>query len=358
MKRFSEVYGDLIIQTGLGIMDKSASIGDVIGGYSGGNALQTEDGIFEMSNEGARQLFRLIGLDVKVIKEFNKHPELQVALAQAKLADSGKADETVIVRGVERTKNGGPMVQAFLTEDHLPVLNGHVLGALREALPETAMVHKANISDRKMMLRLVNENWYHDLGPGGRAYTAIVVDNDERGRGGLTVRTGVARVACFNYSLGHQPVFHHSSGFLHPQLLTENISTAIERLDEVSSEVANRMNKFHDVHIEDVQNMLDIMSGQMGLPKYVTNSASEWWEENGAVPTLFWVVQALAFGADALTKRKKVQWTRREEVEYQTLEMASVFAESGEMTFHECPKCHRPLDELDDGSVTAEYTVE
>lgn len=358
MQRFDELYGDLVIQTGKGITDKSARLGDIVKGYAGGNVLETESGMVEMSSEGARQLFRLIGLDVKVIKDFSSHPDLQVAIAQAKLADSGNADETIIARGVEKTKNGGPMLQAFLTKDHLPVLNGHVLGALRESLPETALVHKANISDRRMMLRIVDEDWYHDLGPGGRALTALVIDNDERGRGGLTVRTGVTRVACWNYTLDHQPVFHHTSGFLHPQLLAESVSTAITRLDEVAGAVANRMNQFHDVHVEDVQNMLRIMSGEMGLPNYVTNSANEWWEENGAVPTLFWVVQALAFGADALTKRKKVQWARREEVEYQAFEMASVFAESGEMTFHECPKCHRPFDEFDDGSITAEYSVD
>jgi hypothetical protein len=321
--------------------------------------LKTEAGPIEMTNEAARQLFRLVGLDVKVVNDFKKHPELQRAMALAKLEESGNAEKTIIARGVEQSKNGNPLYQAFITEKHLPVLNGQVLNALRGSLPETVMVHKASISDRRMMIRIVDESWYHDLGPGGKALTALIVDNDERGRGGLSIRTGITRVRCWNYTLDHQPVFHHSSGFLHPNILNENISDAVGRLEEVASSVASRMNEFHDVHVDDVQHMLRLMSGEMGLPQYVTKEAEEWWEGNGSVPTLFWVVQALAFGADKLTSRKRVQWERRENVEYQVFHMASDFAETGEMHFHECPKCHRPMNVIeDDGAIEGEYSVE
>jgi len=359
MKRFTDEFNSLIIQTGKGIMDHRATVGEIINGYPGGNALNTENGPVELSSGAERQLFRLVGLDVKVVKDFKKHPELQRALALAKLEDSGNADQVVIARGCQQSKSGLPVYQAFLTQDHLPVLNSMVVGSLRETLPETAMIHRANISDRRMMLRIVDESWYHDLGPGGKALTALVVDNDERGGTGLSIRTGITRVACWNYTLDHQPVFHHSSGFLHPNLLNEHISDAVGRLEEVASSVTSRMNELHDVHIEDVQNMLQLMSGEMGLPAYVTNEANEWWEGNGSVPTLFWVVQALAFGVDRLTTGKRVQWARREEVEYQMFHMASDFAETGEMHFHECPKCHRPLNVIEeDGAISAEYSVE
>ncbi len=360
MERFHEVSGELTMQAGKGITDHVAGLGDILNGYSGGRALETPEGTVEFSGEAAKQLFGQVGLDVPTMNKFKQHPDLQRAMVLAKLGEAGeeKSEKRLIARGIERGDQG-TLYQAFITEDHLPVLNTQVINALRDTLPETTLVNAGRVADRKMSLRIVDEEWYHDLGSGGKALTAIVVENDERGKGGLSIRTGVTRVACWNYTLDHQPVFSHQAGFLHPNRLTDGIGTAIERLHSVAEAVSERLLSFHEVSVDDVQGMLRLMSGEMALPKYATEAAEEWWERSGAHPTLFWVVQALAFAAGEMTNRKQPQWSRREQVECQAFHMGDEFAESGTISFHECPKCHRPMNVLEDeGVLEGEYTID
>lgn len=357
MERFHEVADELAIQAGRGIVDHVAKLGEILNGYSGGRSLETPDGTVEFSGEAAKQLFGRVGLDVPTMNKFNQHPELQRAMVLAKLGESDKGDDRLIARGVERGDQG-VIYQAFMSQDHLPVLNTQVINALRESLPETAQVNAGRVADRKMSLRIVEEDWYHDLGSGGRALTAIVIENDERGKGGLSIRTGVTRVACWNYTLDHQPVFSHREGFLHPDRLIEGIGTAIERLHSVASAVSERLLTFHEVGVDDVQGMLRLMSGEMALPNYATEAAEEWWEASGAHNTLFWVVQALAFAAGSMTQRARPQWSRREQVEYQAFHMGDEFAESGTISFHECPRCHRPMNVVEqEVAVEGEYTI-
>lgn len=359
MNRFSDEYDKMIIQTGSGLMDHIATIEEIVNGYIGGHSLQTEAGLVDFTGEAARDLFERIGLPVKVLHEFEQHPELQKQMALAKLADSGRGKDMLIARGVSKHgKTETPIYQAFLDSNRLPVLNSQVLTGLREHLPETALIHRANIYDRRMMLRIVEESWYHDLGPGGRAYTAMVIENDEKGLGGLRIRTGVAVVSCFNYTLSHQLVFEHTSGFLAPQKLAAGIGEAVARLDAVSTTVADQLRGFQNVQVNDVQAMLRLMAGEQGLPEYVVKESEQWWQGAGAVPTLYMVVQALAFGVDKMTTGKNPQWERRAMAETHMVDMAQEFSETGEMKFHQCPKCHRPMNVYDGSdTVDAEYVV-
>ncbi len=356
MNRFHDIANELAIAAGRGIRDNVATLEELVDGYAGGRTMQTDDGQVQFSGHAAQQLFGLVGLDVRTMKKFDKHPELQRAMMLARLAETDKAEDKIIARGVERGDRG-TMYQAFITEDRLPVLSGHVIEALRDTLPETALVNRGNVADRKLSLRIVDEDWYHDLGSGGKALTAIVIENDERGSGGLSIRTGVTRTACWNYTLDHQPVFQHSAGFLMPQALSDGISTAIDRLHDVASAVSQRLVEFQEVSIDDVQRMLQVMSGEMALPEYATQAAGEWWEANGAHADLFWVIQAVAFAAGEMTQGRRRQWKRREEVEYQAYHMADEFAETGNISFHECPSCHRPMNALDEDAIEGEFSI-
>lgn len=357
MERFHDVANDLIIQSGMGVVAHTGTLGEIVGSYRGGRTLAVDGEFVDFSGTAAKQLFRLVGLDVATLNKFKNHPELQAAMLQAKLSESQRKEDHIVVRGIERGDRG-VLYQAFMTEDHLPVMNGQIVNALRNTLPETAEVHKAYVSDCKMSLRIVDENWYHDLGSGGKALTAIVVENDERGGGGLSVRTGVTRVACWNYTLDHQPVFAHNSGFLLPAKLEQGISTAVARLDEVASSVAENLVKFQETSVDDVQGMLKLMAGELDLPNYAAQAAEEWWKDNGSFNSVFWVVQALAFAAGSMTEGKRKQWNRREQVEYQAYHMGNEFTESGTISFHECPKCHRPMNVLDEEDVVeGEYEL-
>lgn len=356
MERFHTEYSDLMRQAAFGLMNHTATLAEIVEGYSGGHTLQTESGPVDMTTNAAKQLFKKVGLDVRTIKKFNGHPDLQRQMMLARLGETADADQQLIARGVEDFRGQGPRYQMFVPQDRVPVLNSQVLDAMYEVLPETAQLQSRHVSDRKMALRVVDERWTHDLGPGGNALTAIVVENDERGRVGLVLRTGIARVACWNVTLDHQPVFAHAGGFLRTDRLIEAMREAMGRLDEVAGAITNRMNEFHDAEVDDVKDMLRLMSGEVGLPKYVTESAEQWWKDNGSVSTVFWVVQALAFGAQKMTLRKNPQWSRRAVAEYQAFAMADEYVETGTIQLHECPRCHKPLRDYDE-PIGAEYEV-
>jgi len=357
MERFNTLVDEMVTRAGLGVVDYQSTIGNVLTGYAGGRVINAPEGPVEMSGSAAEQLFKLVGLTPKVINEFGGHPELQQAMVLAKLGDAGeKAKDEIVCRG--RRVGSGTRLDAFLTEDYLPVSNSQILRALRNELPETVLVHRANIADRRMMLRLTDESWYHDIGHGRRALTALLVRNDEVGRGALSIRTGVTDVGCWNHTLAENPVFEHSHKFLLPAQVRQGIADAIGRLQEIAVVVAASLRAMHDVHVDDVRQMLKIMSGELGLPNYVETEAVSWWESNGAIPSLFFAQAAMTHGVQQMTEGKRALWDRREEVEVQTFNMATSFAKNGELKVCECPKCHRPLAEyMGDDSIEAEYTV-
>lgn len=355
MERFIDVVDEMQIKCGLGVVDHRAKVGDVLNGYAGGRQIMTEDGPVELAASAADQLFRKIGLPIKVINEFGNYPDLQKAMAMAKLEESKNAEQVVLMRG--REQNGVLRYDACLTKDYLPVSNAEILRELRDQLPETAMVHRAQIHNRTMMMRIVDDDWYHDLN-GDRALTGLIVRNDEIGRSALSFRTGITRVACWNYTLDEQPVWEHTHKFLTPDQVRSGIADAIGRLSEVASAVAERLRSFNDVHVDDVQTMLKVMAGELGLPNYSLDAARQWWEDSGAHETLFWVIQAVAFGAGSMTDGKRQRWEAREEVEYQIMNMGNTFTETGELRVCECPRCHRPMQEYtQDDVLEVEYEV-
>jgi hypothetical protein len=131
---------------------------------------------------------------------------------------------------------------------------------------------------------------------------------------------------------------------------------AMGRLGDVAGAIATRMNEFHDVGVDDVKEMLRLMSGEVGLPTYVTEASEQWWKDNGSIGTVFYVVQALTFGVQKMTARKNAQWARRAVAETQAFSMADEFVETGEIKLHECPRCHRPMAGYD--AVDGEYSFE
>ena len=357
LKTFKEIYPDMISQTTVGVVDNQATIGEILTGYKGGRTIATDGGDASMSGSAAEQLFRMVGLDARTINKFDRHPDLQRAMLMAAAEDKGAGDKTVIARGAQKGSN--LTYHAFVTEDYLPVNNGQLITALHNELPDGARVHKASIRNRELMLRIVHPDWYHDLGGGDPALTAIVVRNSEIGQGALSVRTGVSRLACWNTVLSEHPVFEHNHRFLLYSDMERGFRDAIQRLQEVATVVAAALKAMKDVGVSDVQAMMRAMSGEMGLPSYVQEGAIEWWKANGEIPNLFSVAQALTFGVQKMSGRKNPQWDRREQIEYQVYEMASTFSETGELKLCECPSCHRPLREyVEDGDIIdGEFTV-
>jgi hypothetical protein len=358
MERFYEAFPKFLQKAGVGLMNNTATLEEITQGYAGKWDLQTDRGLIPMSGEAAKQFFGFFGLTTAMMGKFSQWPDLQRNMVLARLSAAPNADQRLIARGVENYKGQGPLYQTFMDAESIPVLNTQVLNAMREVLPETALVHKGHVSGRNLSIRIVDDNWYHDLGPGGRALTGMVIDNDEYG-GGLQIRTGITKVSCWNYTLDHQPVFEHAKGFLATQTLVEEFTAAMTRLQDTAAAVATRLNEFHDVTIDDVQGMLRLMSGEIGLPQYVTTASEEWWQDAGSIPTLFYVVQALSFGVQKMTdNRKSPQWNRRTAAETQAFHMGDEYAETGTIHLHECPRCHRPMAEYDGETIDGEYVVE
>lgn len=358
---FNETYQALMQQSGLGVRDYVSTVEQAVKAYSGGTTMQADTGSEQMTKSAAGQLFRMVGLPVQVIDHFNDAPDLQVAMVQhrlAKLPDEKKAEQIICrgsVVGDNRTR-----IDAFLSQDYVPVSNMQLLMALREALGEIdARVHKSQIYQRQMHIRIVTPDWWHDLGGGDPAYTALSVMNDEKGKGGVTIKVAVARVACFNYVVAEEPVFEHGHRWLDQSALLNGVQEGIARLNDAAAGVAGRLRDMRDTNVNDVAGMLTTMGNEMGLPSYSVEAAKQWWTDSGAIPNLFMVVQAIAFGTDKMTSRKGFQWDRREYAEQQVFNMAKTFQETGRLELCSCPRCHRPMSVIgEDGEyINAEYSV-
>lgn len=342
MPRFKETWTEMLAQTATNGIDHQATIADVLTGYAGSKAINTEHGIVKLSSNAEQQLFRKIKLPVATLNAFDGHPDLQRQMALVKMEDAGVGDEKVIMRG--RQVDDTMIYDAVLSDQYSPVPNGLVIMGLADTLPQDAVVHKARIHNRQLWLRIVSPEWYHDLGGGGMAMTGLIIRNDEIGQSVFSIRVGIARVSCWNYTMAEHPIWEHDHRFIGPKEVGDNLNKAIGRLDEVGSEIANRLNHYQEVPIEDAALMIKAMAVEMKLPGYAIKDAQDWYTANGAIPTLFWAVQAVSHGVATMTGGKRSQWDRREEAEWQVMGLADSFSEDGVLKLHECSKCHRPLE--------------
>lgn len=349
LRDFSESFSILVDQADAGVVDHISTLEDVCGGYAGKRQLKTDDGLATVSKKAADQLFSMIGLPTKVLSTFDGHPEIQRQMVAAMLGETKDPERDVILRGKE--VSGSVQYDAVLSEQYLPVGNAQLLLGLREVLPEDAKIHQARIYNRQMWLRIVAPEWYHDLGPGGQACTGLIVKNDELGRASLSIRAGVARVSCWNYTLAEEPIFEHAHRWIAPQEVAKALGDGVAKLDEVGTEIADKLVAWQDVEISDPDTMLRTMFGEINMPNYAVKAAQGWWEDQGAVPTLFWVIQAVSFGASQVTAGRRKMWDNRERFEHQAFTMSNHFAETGEMKICECPKCHRPMEGYDEVDV-------
>jgi len=358
--KLNDIANDLVIRAADGVHDHTSTVDEAVKAYSGGLSLETGSGSERMTKKAAGQLFKMVGLPVSVLGHFKDAPELQIAMAQNKLEglDTDARDRKIICRG-HLDGDGNGVLDTFLSDSYVPVSNAQMIMAMKEGFDGEgvdARVHQSQISDRQMSLRIVAPEWDHDLGGGDMAYTGLSLINSELGTRAVTVRASIARVACFNYTLADNDVFSHEHRFLTPEEILNGVVEGIRKLNGIAGEISDRLRGMRDVEIEDAKAMIGVMSNEMGLPNYVTNPAYQWWEDTGAVPNLFYVVQAIAFAAANFTSRKGFAWDRREMAETQSFRMAEHYQDTGKLQLCECPRCHRPMNSSAD-TIDADYEV-
>ena len=356
LKLFDDVYPSMITQAGGDKIDQTTTVGDMIKGYSGGHKFQAESGPVAIEHGALASLFKMVGLDIGVVDAFSSHPDIQQRMALAKLDDAGTGPNEILLHG-RQDNNGVVTYEAVLSDEYTPISNVQVLYSLREALPDNAVVHRARITTRELWLRIITPEWQHDLGGGGNAYTAMIVNNDELGRRKFSVRAALTKVSCWNYFLVEEPIFEHAHRFLLPGDMIKAIGDGVSKLNDVGATVAEKMRIWQEIPVSDVQHMFKVASTELKLPAYAEKSTGDWWRENGAVPTLFWVMQAISYGASRMTERKVPMWDRRENIETQSLHLGESFETTGEMKVHSCPRCNRPLDTYTDVVDAVSYEI-
>jgi len=358
VQTFNDAYPTLLAESNLGIRDWVSTVEETIGAYSGGLSLKVEgDGEEVMTKGAAAQLFGKIGLPVTVLDHFRDNPELQRAMVQHKLSkvDPEARAKQLICRG-RRIKGGGTAFDSFLSEEYVPLSNVQVIQALRTALDNEgidAQIHRKQFHNRNLAIRLITPEWQHDLGGGDMAYTAVSIRNDELGKQSFSIKAAVARIACFNYTVAEEPIFEHAHRYLMPDEILKGLREGFGRLNDVAAAVSIRLADMRNTDVEDVAGMLRVVSAELGIPEYARKAAQGWWEDSGATPNLFWLVQAVSFGVDEMTSRKGFAWDRREMAEQQIFHMAQSFQETGKLELCECPRCHRPM-----ARATAEEIIE
>jgi hypothetical protein len=361
MKKFDDVSSELLQQSTAGIRDWVSTVDDTVKAYDGGNRLQTERGTERMTKTAMGQLFKMINLPVTVVNPFNDAPDIQKAMVAHKLEKTSKKKrgQQIVCRGT--VKDEQAVFNSFLSEDYIPIGNAQILFALVEAMNERdveSYIHRAQINNRRMALRLVAPEWYHDLGNKDMAYTGLSIINDEVGRTKLIFKVACARVACFNWTMADHDVFGHEDRYLTQEQVLEGILGAVDSMNDIAGNVAESLSGMRGIGVPDVAEMIGAMSSELGIPTYATTAAVQWWKDAGATEDLFTVVQAMSFGVSAMTDRKGFAWDRREFAETQIVRMAESFQETGNLELCECPRCHRPMNVITPSDVIdADYRL-
>lgn len=368
LPKLEDKVNELATRAGEAGQDFKSTVADTLMAYDGGRLLKTKTGHDQMSARAMAQVMQIIGLPATVLEPFEGSPELQRAMVQYKLGALAEEDKKkkLICRGVP-TADGGTLFQAIFTRDYVEVSNVQLLEVLIDVFSAAgvdARVHKAQIYQRQMHLRIVAPEWYHDLGGNDPAYTALTVTNDEIGlsrQAGIVIRLAVARVSCFNYTITDKPIFEHAHRNIGYGDLVKAIGDGINGLNDAAGQIAGRLRDMKNTTVADVAGMIKSAGTDLGLPAYAINASTKYWEDSGATPNLFQAIQAVQFGVDAMTERKGYHWDRRELAEVQMWNMGQKFQETGKLELCQCPRCHRPMNTLGEGDgdfVEAEYTIQ
>lgn len=319
--------------------DATVSATDMIEGYAGGSQFSVEDGEFTMSKQGFRQLGEHIGFPSQAIAKLGNDPGLQKTVLRHVVAESNDLMLNLRVTGNNITH--------VLSGEHVLLKNVNIITELQEMIssgvlpPEDEIrvgLHRVDRDGRQFSMRLLAPDvWNYNIGNGrpDPVYGSMFIRNDEKGEGSFVSGAAIARIACFNWTIGK---FQMQMQHRHADIGDFNaaLRQTAGLIDGYSGEIANEMKSTRDHRLQKPELVFEKVAQRLGVPAWAMGSGRTYFDQETQAESVFDVVQAVTYATQDISApagRRKPKWDLRETVEQNILAVAQEIISGGEDKF-------------------------
>lgn len=319
--------------------DATVSAVDLIEGYSGGSTFSVEEGEFTLTRSGFKQLGQHIGFPFEAIDRLNLDPGLQKSVLRHVVAEEA---ETMLSLRV--TKNS---ITHILSGEHVLLKNVDIIIQLQKMIASGVLPpdediqigpHYVRPDGRQFSMRIMAPDvWSYNVGNGRQdpVRGAMFVRNDEKGEGAFVCGAAIARVSCFNWTIGK---FQMSMAHRYSSANDFNsaLGTTAGLIGEYSGEIANEVKETRAHRLSRPELVFEKVAQRLGIPSRAMGAGRAYFDQETEAESVFDVIQAITRATQDISKpggRRKPKWGLRESVEQNILSVAQEIIVGGEDAF-------------------------
>lgn len=336
---FPELMAD-VISASKNNKDATVKVGELIEGYVSNSRFEIEEGDFTLSKKGFSQLGDHIEFPSSAIARLDSDPGLQKAVLRH--AVSNDPDKEVNLRVT------GNQIRSIVSGEHILVKNTQVLMDINTLIIEGLLPpmdeieigpHYTSRDGRTFSARLLCPTWWDfDVSANGRkdpVHGALYIHNTEHGEGAFRCGAALARVSCFNWTIGK-----YEMAMDHRYHSLEEFSSALRGTSKLiggyAEEMAGDLRDARQYKLDRPELVFEKTAERLRIPAWAMTSGREFLDQQTDSDNVFDVIQAVTHATQTISDpggRRRPRWDLRDTVEQNVLHIAQEIISSGEENF-------------------------
>lgn len=338
---FPELMGEVLSASSKN-QDATVKVGELIEGYSGSSTFNIEQGEFILSKKGFTQLGEHIGFPSAAIAKLDGDPGLQLSVLRHIVADDQDREVNLRVTGNQITHIVSSEHVLLKNVDVIMNINGLIRDGLLPPMDEIEIrkyTYRISADGRTFSARLLCPTWWnYDVSMNGRkdpVYGAMYVSNSEHGAGAFKCGAALARISCFNWTIGK-----YEMAMDHRYHSLDEFGSALHATSKLiggySSEMASSLRDARQHRLDRPELVFEKAAERLGIPAWAMSSGREHLDQQTDSDNVFDVIQAITRATQTISNpggRRRPRWDLRDTVEQDVLQIAQEIILSGESGF-------------------------
>ena len=338
---FPELMGDVITAAARN-SDATVKVGELIEGYAGSSKFEIEQGDLTLSKKGFAQLGDHIGFPSAAIAKLDSDPGLQKTVLRHIVANDQDREVSLRVTGDQITH--------IVSHEHVLLKNTDVMMNIAALSQDGSLPPMGEIEIRKFTYHISRDgrtfsarlmcpsSWNYDVSANGRkdpVYGAMYISNSEHGEGAFKCGAALARVACFNWAVGHAEMAmdhrYHSLGEFNDALRATS-----QLIGGYAEGMAGELRGARLHRLDRPELVFEKVAERLGIPQWAIGDGREYLDQQTDSNNVFDVVQAVTHATKRFANpggRRRPRWDLRDTVEQNILLLAQEIITSGEEHF-------------------------
>lgn len=338
-KRFLDLFAEVMAKSE-GNKDATVKVGELIEGYAGSSTFQVEQGEFILSKGGFRQLGDHIGFPSSAIARLDSDPGLQRSVLRHVVADDPDRNVNLRITGNQITH--------VVSDEHVLLKNSQVMMDVNSLIIDGILPPHDEVKigtkyisrdGRSFSARLLcPEMWNYDVSINGKAdpvYGSMYISNSEHGIGAFKCGAALARIACFNWTIGkYQMAMDHRYHTLDE--FRGALQATSKLIGGYSEEMVESLRDARRHHLDRPELVFEKVAERLRIPAWAVGAGREYLDQQTDSDNVFDVVQAVTHASQSISKpegRRIPRWDLRDSVEQDVMQIAQEIILTGEEGF-------------------------